>query len=149
MSHEFEKVDKNWQSWLRAIREHPVKAVLFVVLIAALVLVYGFLTETGTQFAARESSEADPLESPIVSATATVEVFIRSDKEVNARHMDRGGHLAFGRGSTSLLAAASSQSREQQRGGGRVMFSGKFEMDSSDAAVGEPIRSLRKSEYAR
>lgn len=149
MIHEFEKINSLRKGWLRAARTQPYKTICCFILLAAGIITASFLVEKGRQLAVSEQNLIELLDSSIVSVIANVEVIIKSNKKVNTKHLNRGGYLAFGRGSTSLLVASASQSFEKQIGDGRVTFSGKFEMGSSDDAVDKPIRTLRKSEYAQ
>lgn len=88
-----------------------------------------------------------PFRAPIRSASATVEVFIRTDEPYDNFYMDRGGYLAFGKGNTALLTAGANESLGKQQGGSRALFRGVFEMDATDAAVGQSVASLRNAEF--
>jgi len=63
-----------------------------------------------------------PYRQPIRSASATVEVFIQSDESLNTTFMDRGGYLAFVRGTDPVLITAGRQSDVRQLGSGRLLF---------------------------
>ncbi len=82
MSLEFERLEKFFKSWLQAARNHPIKTVMFVVLIVAAIPLVSFLKEKGKQFAGRDSNQADPLESPIASDTASVIRAFHGEKEI-------------------------------------------------------------------
>ena len=89
----------------------------------------------------------NPLLKPIASATATVQVTIKSDDKVNAHFIDSGGGVAFGKGSVALLQASSHESWGTQSGTGEVIYRGVFSMPADADAVGKPIEFLKGAEY--
>jgi hypothetical protein len=58
---------------------------------------------------------ADPVLQPIRTATATVEVQVDSDQQINTTFIDRGGYFALGRGDKPLLMASGSEARRYRR----------------------------------
>lgn len=90
-----------------------------------------------------------PFRQPIRSATATVEIFIRSDDAINTTFMDRGGYFAFGMGDKPLLIASASQCIAKQQGGTRLLYRGIFNMDAKDSAVGYQVSDLRQAKFAQ
>jgi hypothetical protein len=102
----------------------------------------------GTWYFGSLVEQVAPYRQPIRSASATVEVFIRSDEPEDDFFMDSGGYLAFSKGSQQLLTTASAQCLVKQMGGGRLLFRGVFEMDATDPAVGRPVSALRQAEFA-
>ena len=90
-----------------------------------------------------------PFRAPIRSASATVEVFIRTDTPYDNFYMDRGGYLAFGKGTSALLTTSATQCLGKQQGNNRALIRGVFEMDATDAAVGQPVQSLRDTEFVQ
>ncbi len=89
----------------------------------------------------------NPLRKPIASATATVQVTIKSDAKVNSHFMDRGGYVALIKGSDALLLASSHESWGTQTGKGEVVYRGVFTMPADAPAVGKPIEFLKGAEY--
>lgn len=88
----------------------------------------------------------DPLKKPIASATAQVEVNIKSDEQVSVRYMDAGGYLAFVKNSQSLLLTSNTQSDARQNGKGEVVYDGDFQMRADHSSVGKPIEILQTSD---
>lgn len=95
-----------------------------------------------------ERLEAEsPLRRPISAATATVEVSIESEEEINTTYMGSGGYLAFGKGTKTLLATSSRQCTARQTGNREIIYRAVFTMDAADSAVGRPVSFLKESEY--
>lgn len=90
---------------------------------------------------------------PILAASATVEVIVASDEQVNAHYMDAGGNLILGKGNHKkleglLLMLHSQDSWANQLGEGRVRYRGIFNMDVNDVAAGKPVNHLSEAEFA-
>lgn len=88
----------------------------------------------------------NPLKKTIASATAHVEVIIKSDEEVSTRYMAQGGLLSFVKNRQSLLLTSDTQSEAKQTGKGEVIYKGVFHMQADHSAVGEPIEMLQTSD---
>lgn len=88
----------------------------------------------------------NPLKKTIASATAHVEVTIKSDEEVSTRYMGAGGLLSFVKNRQSLLLTSDTQSVAKQTGKGEVIYRGVFHMQADHSAVGEPIEMLQTSD---
>ena len=104
------------------------------------------ITEALKKIVARLESE-DPLKKLIASASATVEISIESDKQINTHYADRGGYLAFAKGSDAILVCEADHSYARQTGKGEVIYRGVFHMPATDSAVGKPIKFLEDAEY--
>lgn len=102
----------------------------------------------GTWYFGNLAEAVAPFAAPI-RASATVEVFIRSDTALDTTYMDRGGYLVLGNGSDALLTTGDTQCSAKQLGDGRVLYRGVFQMDATDAAVGKPVRSLANAGFAQ
>ncbi|MCX6899415.1 MAG: hypothetical protein NT105_12020 [Verrucomicrobia bacterium] len=89
----------------------------------------------------------NPLMQPIASASATVDLRIKSSDGVNAHFMDQGGYAVFGNGNTALLETASHESWGRQTGKGEVQYHGTFAMPANCPAVGKPIQFLKQAGY--
>ena len=88
----------------------------------------------------------NPLKRLVASATSHVEVTIRSDEQISATHMTRGGYLAFGKGRQPLLVISGIQSEARQTGNGEVIYSGDFSIEPGQPLVGKPIELLQESD---
>lgn len=87
-----------------------------------------------------------PLKKIIASATAHVEVIIKSDEEASTQFMGAGGFLAFVKNRQSLLLTSSTQSQARQNGKGQVVYKGVFHMQADHSAVGKPTEILQTSD---
>ena len=97
----------------------------------------------------RRCDIVSPYKQPIRTATASVEISIKSDEKLKAIYADRGGYMIFGKGKESLLSTSSTQSSAKQTGKGELVYSGIFNMDANDPAVGKRIYSLKEAEYCQ
>ena len=91
----------------------------------------------------------DPYEQPIRTATATVQVTIESDEQVNTTYMGQGGYVAFGKGAEALIIMLDRQCRAKQNGKGQVIYRGVFSMDAAHPASGKPLSFLKEAEYVQ
>lgn len=67
----------------------------------------------------------------IRTVTATVEVIINSNEDVNSNFMDQGGYLAFAKGQDALLVVAATTCIGKQLGGNKVIYRGVFNLDAA------------------
>ena len=86
---------------------------------------------------------------PIVTATATVEIAVRSEEQVNTRHPYQGAVLAFGKGKEALLLLSSKDSTAKQMGMAEVRYSSELDMKPTDKAFKQPLSLLEQFEYAQ
>lgn len=91
--------------------------------------------------------QQDPLRQPIATCTATVTIFIKSEEEVSAHFIDRGGYVAICQGTSALLQASSHESWGNQLGDGIVRYKGIFTMPADSSTVGKTITFLKQGEY--
>jgi len=85
----------------------------------------------------------------IRTATASVEVIIQSNDDLDNNYMDSGGYLAFLKGQDLLLAATSTNCTGKQIGNGRVRYKGVFNLDAASEATQKPVLFLKESEYVQ
>lgn len=88
----------------------------------------------------------NPLKKPIASATASVEVTIKSEEQVSTRYMNEGGYLAFVKSNQSLLLTSDTKSSARQTGNGEVIYKGTFQMRPDRSAIGKPVELLGASD---
>jgi len=103
----------------------------------------------GTWYFGKRVEDIAPFSQPIRTATATVEITIKSDEKVNTTYMDRGGYIAFGKNNDALLVMSSSQCRARQTSKGEVVYRAVFNMDATDHSVGNPVYSLEETDYVQ
>ncbi len=89
----------------------------------------------------------NPLHKPILAASASVEVRIKSDWDFNGLVANMKAYLAFGKEDKSLLKASSIGYIASQTGKGEVIYKGDLVMEANDSAVGNPVSFLRDTEY--
>ena len=87
----------------------------------------------------------NPLKKTIASATANVEVIIKSDEEVNTIYMVDGGALCFVKDRQPLLLTSGTQSKAKQTGKGEIIYKGVFHMQPDHPSAGKPIEFLQAS----
>lgn len=93
--------------------------------------------------------DKDPYDQPMRTATATVEVTIESDEEVDSTCITVGGYIAFCKGEEVLIVMSGTSCRMQQKGNGQVFYSSICTMYADNLASGKPLSFLREAEYAQ
>lgn len=88
----------------------------------------------------------DPLKKPISYAVADIEVIVKSDEQINATYMDRGGLLAFVKNNQSLLLVSDTKSKARQNGKGEIIYKGNFQIQSDYSQIGKPVEILQESD---
>jgi len=86
---------------------------------------------------------------PIVTATATVEIVVRSEEQFNVHHPYQGAILAFGKGKEALLLLSSKESTARQMGKAEVRYSSELDMKPTDKSFKQPLSFLEQVEYAQ
>ena len=97
----------------------------------------------------KKTEFVDPFKQPLRTGTATVEVVISSNDNLDSHFMDRGGYIAFGKGSQALLVMSSIDCFGKQIGNGQVLYRGIFNLDATDKSIGKPIAHLTEADYAQ
>jgi hypothetical protein len=145
---------------IRKAKNHPVVSVLIIagVVIVALGAVAGGL-DTIINFCGkylpahqvpRAGQSGNIFERPIVSATAGVEIDIRSEEQINSVHnMNVGIFLAFAKGRDALLQMTSADSHARRIGDGVIRYSGSLEMALTDKAFKKSLSILRDAQYVQ
>ena len=85
----------------------------------------------------------DPFKKPIASATAHVEVTIKSEEQVDTTYMNEGGYLAFVKNRQSLLLTSNTRSVARQNGKGEVVYKADFQIQDDYSAIGKPVEILK------
>jgi len=89
----------------------------------------------------------NPYRELIRTATATVEVTIRSSEEIDGRYITAGGYLAFVIKSGAILLVSSPECFGKQIGEERVQYHGVFDLDTTDIYTKNHIYALKNTEY--
>lgn len=110
---------------------------------------FGFVGGIGSYVFQNLSEKVAPFIQPIRTASATVEVVIESDADINANFMDSGGYLTLAKDHKPLIITASTQSIGKKIGDKEVMYRGVFNMDASDSAVGQQIKYLQDADITQ
>ena len=80
----------------------------------------------GTWYFGNQVEKIIPYRQPINSASATVELIVASDEQIDAHYMDRGGYLILAKDQEKLFEVYSDDSWAKQMGKGRVLYRGIF-----------------------
>jgi hypothetical protein len=98
-------------------------------------------------------SQADlikPYRQPVQSAMAAVQVFVRSSNPVDSGYLqygDKGGYLAFMRGTQLLLGTSAINSLGRQGSADQYEYRGTFQMDPAARASNLNVNDLRQAQY--
>jgi hypothetical protein len=84
-----------------------------------------------------------PYRQPIVTLTATMQIVVKSYKQIERISQGRGASLVFTKGEERLLWAESGEYEAVQLGNGRVRFSSDLTMSIYSPARGDPISLLQ------
>jgi len=103
----------------------------------------------GTWYFGNQVEKIFPFRQPINAASATVEIIVDSDEEIDTHFMDRGGYLIFAKNQKALLTVSSQDSWGRQSGNDRVLYKAIFNMDVNDYAAGKPVSTIAESEYVQ
>ena len=87
------------------------------------------------------------LDKPIVLASATVEVKIKSDLDVNGIAANVKAYLVFVKDEKPLLITSSIGYTENQTGNDEVVYKARLDMDAKDSAVGNPVSFFKDADY--
>jgi hypothetical protein len=135
--------------WVLKYGRHYWKLILlvvFVILISSIFVLPKF-DLFGNKHQDIPSETGNTLRKPIVVASATVEVKIRSDWDFNGRVANTKAYLAFVKGNKPLLIASSIGYTANQTGNDEVVYKAELDMDAKDSAVGNPASFLKDAEY--
>jgi hypothetical protein len=88
-----------------------------------------------------------PERQTVKTGSATVEIRIKSDKELNNHFMDQGGYIAFGKATDPILIMTSGDCSGRQLGNGMVLFRAVFQLDATSPAIGKPLTVLQDAEF--
>lgn len=91
--------------------------------------------------------KTNPLEQPIVTASASVELLAENNSSTQSvNFMDRGGYAVFVADRKPMLMMRSSQSRKVCREDG-TRWLGEFSMPAGDVAAGQPVKTLGAAQH--
>jgi hypothetical protein len=101
-----------------------------------------FLEKTEQQIAALH-----PFRQPIVSATAIMQLAVKSDKEIRQQvHGGGGAFLVFAKGGDQLLRAGSDEYSAIQTGKGQIHYTSTLTMSPNSLVLGHPVSFLQNVE---
>lgn len=92
----------------------------------------------------------DPLQQHIASATATAEVFVKSDENdgTSSHTMGGGGSITFARGTEALLATAAMNATSRTQNNQKTIYL-VFNSPIYGPLVGKPLTELGTAEYVQ
>ena len=121
------------------------KNIFFIIgLIGAIFALVGYL---GTWYFGQQVEAIAPYKQKIRTASATVEVTILSEENIDTKYMDSGGYITFKKNNQMLLTMSSTTCTAKQTGEGKVIYSAIFNMYAKDEAVGKPVYFIKDSDY--
>jgi len=121
------------------------KNLFFIIgLIGAVLVLVGYL---GTWHFGQQVEAIAPYKQKIRTATATVNVIIKSKDTTNTLHITQGGYIAFIKDNKPLLIMASPQCNTKQIDEERGIYHAIFNMDAKDSAIGKPIYFIRETDF--
>jgi hypothetical protein len=121
------------------------KNIFFIIgLIGAVLALVGYL---GTWYFGQQAEAIAPYKQKIRTATATVNVIIKSKDTTNTLHITQGGYIAFIKDNKPLLIMASPQCNTKQIDEERGIYHAIFNMDAKDSAIGKPIYFIRETDF--
>ena len=91
--------------------------------------------------------EAKSVEDPIGRAVATVEVTIESDDDFHGVAANVRAYLIFMQGQTPLLTTSAIGYTITREDTGKAIYRANLTMNARDAAVGQPVSFLRKTDH--
>lgn len=100
----------------------------------------------GTWYFGNQVEKIMPFRQPINAASATVEIIVDSDEQIDTTYMTEGGLLAFVKNRQSLLLVSDTKSRARQTGKGEVIYKGNFQIQSNYSQIGKPVEVLQESD---
>ncbi|MDD5312214.1 MAG: hypothetical protein PHO26_04180 [Dehalococcoidia bacterium] len=83
----------------------------------------------------------------IRTATATVDIFVKSTEDIQTHDLGNGGYLGFGKGQDALLIMYAAEGYRNQQGNGTVRYRCVLNMDATSKATEHDIQFLKQAEY--
>jgi len=95
----------------------------------------------------KKTEYVDPYSQPIQSASATVNIIVKSKEESNYHFADAGGYLVFVKGKNELLLFMSNESDGDNITSETVNYRGVFNLDATHPSIGKKLSFLKEAEY--
>ena len=105
------------------------------------------LGSIGTYYFGKQVEAIAPYKQKIRTATATVNIVIKSKDTIDTLHMTEGGYIAFIKDNKPLLIMASPQCNTKQIDEERGIYHAIFNMDAKDSAIGKPIYFIKETDF--
>jgi len=86
---------------------------------------------------------------PILAATATVEVTVPFDGDIDRDYLDAGGYIAFGKEDKALLIMGSTRSTKRKTAEDRTSHRAVFALDVSHPGNEMPVYAIQESELVQ
>jgi hypothetical protein len=143
---------------IRKAKNHRVISVLIVIgiiiiglgaVVGGLDNILSFLNERFLSHRDSEELVPDITDTPTLTATATVEITILSDKKGKTNHIMPGTYLAFVKGREPLLVMSSIQCRSEQMGKNSVRYTSVMSIEPTSKALNQPLSLLKQTEYVQ
>ncbi len=148
--------DTRTDRFIKNIKNHPVISFLIIggIVIVALGAVAGGMdniVSLWNKLVHKHPESSVPLQdimdTSIVSATATVEVTITSDRSGVKNHIMPGTYVAFAKDGQALLVMSSMTCRSEQKGNNSVLYSSTLSMEPGNEAFDKPLSFFKQTDY--
>lgn len=144
--------------WIRWGKNHPLISILIIICIVIIALgtvtgkvetILSFVSKRVLKQSDSRLTQQDIMDTRILTATASVQINISSEEQINTRYPVGGARLAFGKDKEALLLLSSGESRAKQTGEGEVSYSSTLHMEPMDRAFNQPMSLLEQAEYVQ
>jgi hypothetical protein len=145
---------------VKRIKNHPVISILIIIGIIIIALgafmggldnILRFLDERVLKLSDSKTTPLqDIMDTSILTATATVDIIIASDKaEGKTSHIAPGNYVAFGKGSEALLVMSSTECTSEQTGERTLRYYSTVSLEATSRALNQPLSMLKEAEYVQ
>lgn len=89
---------------------------------------------------------SSPVRQALLTASASVEIVVRSDRDVDAHDIGCPSRVTFYKGQDPLLELSASDCFLKQQGGARVAWRAEVQMSPGNTGAGRPVASLAEAD---
>jgi len=151
--------------WINQAKNHPIIAVLIFIAVAVIGLgiftrslddIWSFVSNRVLKQSDSTVPQQDIMDTTILTATATVDITIASDKaEGKTSHIAPGNYVAFVKGSEALLVMSSTECTSEQTGERALRYYSTVSLEATSRTLNQPLSmlkcqgALKPSQYGR
>jgi hypothetical protein len=98
----------------------------------------------------QQFSFPNPDAQTVMTAQATVDIFVKSSENVSGYDLGSGGYMLLSnKGNVILLLMYAPEDQRNQQGNGRVRYTGVFNMDATSVFAKNTIGVIKQADYAQ